>query len=75
MKAVKSGRSFNLFTDKELSHIKLEQTDKKVMVDGVTYSVYRGATFHESEKVDDLLDEKGEMAIRAYRIKEPDRER
>lgn len=75
MKAVKCGYSFNLFTDTEVSHITLEKTNGKVEVDGVTYPVYRGATFHESEKVDDLLDEKGEMALRDYRIKETDRER
>lgn len=75
MRAVKSGYSFNLFMEDELSHITLEKTGGKVIVDGAEYSLYRGATFHESEKVDDLLDAKGELAIRDYRKKEPDRER
>lgn len=75
MKAVKSGYSFNLFTEEELSHIVLEKAGQKVMVDGAVYPLYRGSTFHESEKVDDLLDAKGEMAIREYRIKDLDRER
>lgn len=75
MRAVKAGYNFNLFTEEELSHIALEKTGQKVMVDGAAYPLYRGITFHESEKVDALLDAKGEMAVREYRIKEPDRER
>lgn len=75
MRAVKAGYNFNLFTEEELSHIALEKTGQKVMVDGAAYPLYRGATFHESEKVDALLDAKGEMPVREYRIKEPGRER
>ncbi len=75
MKAVKAGYRFNLFTEDALSHIALEKTGQKVMVDGAVYPLYRGATFHESEKVDDLLDAKGELSIREYRVREPDRER
>lgn len=75
MKAVKAGYSFNLFPDEELSHIELKKAGGRVMVDGVAYPLYCGTTFRESEKVDDLLDAKGEMAVRDYRVKEPDRER
>ena len=34
MKAVKSGYSFNLFSEKELSGIELEKTNSRVKVDG-----------------------------------------
>lgn len=75
MKAVKAGYSFNLFTEQEVSHIRLEQTSGKVMVEGEIYPLYRGTTYTESQKVDDLLDAKGDMAIREYRVKEKDMER
>ena len=75
MKAVKAGYSFNLFTEQEVSHIELEQTGGKVMVEGKVYPLYRGTTYAESQKVDDLLDAKGDMAIRKYRVKEKDMER
>jgi len=75
MKAVKSGYSFNVFNETEVSHISLEKTNGKVMVNGEIYPLYRGKTFFESQKVDNLLDEKGEMSIRDYRVKEKEIER
>ena len=75
MKAVKSGHSFNLFSEDEVSGISLEKTGGRVEVNGAVYPLYRGAAFADSQKVDDLLDEKGEMPIRTYRVREPDKER
>lgn len=75
MRAVKSGYSFNLFTEQEVSHISLEKTGGKVKVEGEIYPLYRGSTFSESQKVDDMLDVKGEIPIRDYRVKEKDMER
>lgn len=34
MRTVKSGYSFNFFTEQEVSHISLERTGAKVMVEG-----------------------------------------
>lgn len=75
MRAVKSGYSFNLFTEQEVSHISLEKTGENVMVEGEVYPLYRGTSYAESQKVDDLLDVKGDMSIRKYRVKEKGMER
>lgn len=75
MRAVKSGYSFNLFTEQEVSHISLEKTGGNVMVEGEVYPLYRGTSYAESQKVDDLLDVKGDMSIRKYRVKEKGMER
>lgn len=75
MRAVKAGYNFNLFPERELSHISLEPTGGKVCVEGVTYPLYRGTTFAESEKVDRLLDAYGEMPIRDYKVKTREQER
>ena len=75
MRAVKAGYNFNLFPEESLSHINLEPTGGKVCVEGVTYPMYRGTTFAESEKVDRLLDAYGEMPIRDYRVKSREQER
>lgn len=48
MKAVKSGYSFNLFSEKELSGIELEKTNSRVKVDGAEYALYRGKTYEAS---------------------------
>ena len=75
MKAVKAGYGFNLFQEQELSHIALEPTKGTVMVEGIAYPLYRGATYAESEKVDRLLDEKGDLRIRDYKVPEKELER
>ena len=75
MKAVKSGYSFNLFSEDEVSGISLEKTGGRVEVNGEVYLLYCGASFADSQKVDDLLDEKGEIPIRTHRVKEKEQER
>lgn len=75
MRAVKAGYNFNLFPEESLSHISLEPTGGRVCVEGVTYPLYRGTTFAESEKVDRLLDAYGEMPIRDYKVKSREQER
>lgn len=75
MKAVKSGYNFNLFPEEDLSHIRLEPASGRVCVEGVTYPLYRGTTYAESEKVDRLLDAYGEMPIRDYKVKNREQER
>ena len=75
MRAVKAGYNFNLFPEENLSGIDLEPTGGKVCVEGVTYPLYRGTTYAESEKVDRLLDAYGEMPIRDYQVKNREQER
>ena len=75
MRAVKAGYSFNLFPEDDLSHISLEQTNVKVRVDGETYPLYRGTNYEESQKIDSLLDEHGELPIREYKVREKEMER
>lgn len=75
MRAVKAGYNFNLFSEESLSHINLEPAGGKVCVEGVTYPLYRGTTYAESEKVDRLLDAYGEIPIRDYKVKNREQER
>lgn len=75
MRAVKAGYSFNLFQEEDLSSISLEQTKVKVRVDGETYPLYRGINYEESQKIDRLLDEYGELPIREYKVREKEMER
>ena len=75
MKAVKAGYNFNLFPEENLSGIDLEPTGGKVCVGGVTYPLYRGTTYAESEKIDRLLDAYGEMPIKDYKVINKERER
>ena len=66
--AVGVGYSFNLFTLEEVSHISKIKSGSSVKVDGKIYEVYIGSTFPESQKIDALLDEKGEKRLNEYRI-------
>ena len=50
MRAVKAGYCFHLFSEQELSHIELEPAGRKVKVEGVTYALYRGRTYADSDR-------------------------
>lgn len=65
LKAVKAGRSFNLFPESEIAHIGLKDAGSVVAVDGHLYPLFMGTTFEESQKVDHLLDMRGDMSIEA----------
>lgn len=54
--AVKVGNEFILASKKDSLDISLEDTGRKVEVDGVEYSLNRGLDFKESTKVDTLID-------------------
>ena len=54
--AIKVGNEFILASKKDSFDISLEETGRKVEVDGIEYSLYRGTSFKESEKVDKLID-------------------
>lgn len=54
--AIKVGNDFILANKKDSLDISLEDTKRKVIVDDKEYSLNRGTTFNESQKVDDLID-------------------
>ncbi|HHP4409683.1 TPA: helicase-related protein [Streptococcus pyogenes] len=54
--AVKVGNEFILASKQDSLGISLEDTGRKVEVDGVEYSLNRGVDFRESTKVDTLID-------------------
>ncbi|HGQ0871299.1 TPA: helicase-related protein [Streptococcus pneumoniae] len=54
--AVKVGNEFILASKQDSLDISLEDTGRKVEVDGIEYSLNRGVDFKESTKVDTLID-------------------
>ena len=54
--AVKVGNEFVLVSSYDISHIKIEKTNSEIQMDETTYPLYRGVTFEESQKVDELID-------------------
>lgn len=54
--AIKVGNEFILASKQDSLEISLEDTGRKVVVDGVEYSLNRGVDFEESTKVDTLID-------------------
>ena len=59
IKAVCSGHEFGLFHSWELTGIQLKETEIRVQVDEYEYILYKGETFEDSKKIDDLLDKTG----------------
>ena len=54
--AVGVGCVFAIVSPADIKHIELKNTNTVVAIDGVTYPLYKGATFAESQKVDALFD-------------------
>lgn len=54
--AIKVGNEFIIASKKDSFAISLEETGRKVEVDGLEYSLNRGVDFKESTKVDTLID-------------------
>lgn len=54
--AIKVGNEFILASKKDSFAISLEETGRKVEVEGIEYPLYRGVDFKESTKVDSLID-------------------
>mgnify|MGYP000843733511 FL=1 len=54
--AIKVGNEFILASKKDGFAISLEDTGRKVVVEGKEYSLNRGSSFEESQKVDKLID-------------------
>lgn len=45
-----------ILEDRNQIHFKIKNTNKEVVLDGETYFVYKGETFEDSQKIDDLID-------------------
>ena len=54
--AVKVGEEFILEDENSFDRIKLIETETKVEINGEEFTLYKGETFDESRKIDDLLD-------------------
>lgn len=54
--AIKVGNEFILASKKDGFAISLEDTGRKVVIEGKEYSLNRGVSFEESQKVDKLID-------------------
>jgi hypothetical protein len=54
--AVGVGYNFAIVPAEKTRNIKLKKTDTLVKVDDLVYPLYKGETFEESRKVDNLLD-------------------
>ncbi|MBT1164613.1 hypothetical protein [Bifidobacterium felsineum] len=68
--AVKAGTVFNLFDQGLLAGIPLTPEGVNVIVDGVTYPLWRAKTYEDSRRIDNLLDMYGEKSIRDH-LEEP----
>ena len=68
LKAVKVGYVFNIFDENELRNIALRETGRKVEYDGKEYSLYSPSTYEDSQRVDMLLDVKGDLRIKDHEI-------
>ena len=70
--AIKVGTEFVLADKSEISYIKLSETQSAVLVDGVEYPLFKGETFEESKKVNELIDLYGYQAYHTedYLLKE-----
>ncbi|MFR1599486.1 MAG: Eco57I restriction-modification methylase domain-containing protein, partial [Coprobacillus cateniformis] len=54
--AIKVGNEFILATKQDSFSVQLEDTGRKVVIDGKEYQLQKGATFNESTKIDDFID-------------------
>lgn len=64
--AVSVGYCFTVVDDQELTDINLKPTGEEVVLDGKVMPLMAGATFLDSQKVDDLLDRHGELRTDEY---------
>ena len=64
--AVSVGYCFTVVDDQELTDINLKPTGQEVVLDGKVMPLMAGATFLDSQKVDDLLDRHGELRTDEY---------
>ena len=64
--AVGVGRVFQIVSGKDVRDIDLTDTGTIIEVNGERYPLLKGTTFEESEKIDVLLDNKGELRLSDY---------
>ena len=54
--AVGAGYYFTLVTEDELEGINVRKTETVVSVEGENYPLYKGETFFDSRKIDNIMD-------------------
>lgn len=54
--AISVGYCFAIVEKTSTNHISLKKTDTKVFVDGESFDLYKGVTYEDSRKVDEILD-------------------
>lgn len=66
--AVGVGTRFNVLPKDAMAHIDLADSGTKVVLDNLRYPLMRGATFEDSQKIDLLLDVRGDLPIDEHRV-------
>ena len=61
--AVGVGYYFTIVNSEEVRNIKLKSTNQCVVVEDVSYVLYKGETYEDSRKIDAILDKHTEMSI------------
>ena len=67
--ALKSGYYFNIF-DKDIVNADLEITDTRIKLNNQIYRIYRGKTFEDSQRIDDLFGNDMGYPISEYKYEE-----
>lgn len=66
--AVGVGTRFNVLPKDAMAHIDLADSGTKVVLDNLRYPLMKGATFEDSQKIDLLLDVRGDLPIDEHRV-------
>ena len=66
--AVAVGYCFNVVPTYELDGIKLKPIHEYIIKDGVIFELYKGKTYEDSKKIDEVLDRNGDLRINDYLI-------
>lgn len=68
--AVAVGYYFGFVSEEDIKDILLEPVDASIKFDSKVYDLYKGKTYADSRKLDNLLDKTEEYSIDAYRVNE-----
>lgn len=68
--AVAVGYYFGFVSEEDIKDILLEPVDASIKFDSKVYDLYKGKTYVDSRKLDNLLDKTEEYSIDVYRINE-----
>lgn len=63
---VSVGKSFQIIDESLVNHINLKESNTLVVMNNVNYNLLIGTTFEDSQEVDKILDQYGELKISDY---------